>query len=187
MSVNFLKYLFLSLLLHSIIFLPRIRFKKEKELIIFPLDIITFQEAEEKTQQEVKKEPEIIQKVVEKKKKEKKIVKEKKEQKQEITTSQININIPKFQFTYYLKIIKERVSSNWQETEEFLGQQKTTVYFRIYRDGNISPPKVEESSGNNLFDQLALRAVTLASPFPPLPSAYTESFLGVYFEFSFKE
>jgi protein TonB len=60
------------------------------------------------------------------------------------------------------------------------------VLFEIQRDGQVRDPLVEKSSGNNLYDQSALRAVMEASPFPPLPPEFKASSLRVHFGFEFQ-
>jgi len=49
--------------------------------------------------------------------------------------------------------------------------------------GRIRDPLVEQTSGDSLFDQSALRAVMEASPFPPLPQEFKASSLRVHFGF----
>ena len=61
------------------------------------------------------------------------------------------------------------------------------MYFRIKSNGEIQSVRLTESSGEKIFDQLSLRAVKLSSPFPPLPPGFQEDYLGVYFEFAFRE
>jgi protein TonB len=53
----------------------------------------------------------------------------------------------------------------------------------IQRDGSIQVPRVEQSSGNPLYDQAALRAIVDASPFPPLPQDWARPSLRVMFRF----
>jgi TonB family protein len=61
------------------------------------------------------------------------------------------------------------------------------VYFRVGRDGSIHSPAVETSSGSFLFDQAALRSVVQAGPLPPLPSGFTDDYLGVHFSFAYEQ
>ena len=61
------------------------------------------------------------------------------------------------------------------------------VYFRIDRLGRVSDVRLEESSGVPFFDQSAVRAVSVASPLPPLPDAFTGATLGVHFGFQFND
>ena len=55
--------------------------------------------------------------------------------------------------------------------------------FHIERDGTISDPEIETSSGLPFVDRAALRAVLAASPLPPLPPEYGGSQLGVHLIF----
>jgi TonB family protein len=49
---------------------------------------------------------------------------------------------------------------------------KVKVLFRILRSGRVGDTKLEQSSGNFYFDQAAMRAILLSSPFPPLPEGF---------------
>jgi TonB family protein len=64
---------------------------------------------------------------------------------------------------------------------------KAVIYFKIQKDGRITDIAVKTSSGEQLFDQQAVRAVSLADPLAPLPDGYSDTDLGVYFEFQFRE
>ena len=59
------------------------------------------------------------------------------------------------------------------------------IVFDIRRDGKITGLAVEKTSGNPLYDQAAMRAITDATPFPPLPDDFKESFLRVHLGFSY--
>jgi TonB family protein len=48
----------------------------------------------------------------------------------------------------------------------------------------VSGLAVEKSSGNPLYDQAALRAITEATPFPELPKEFTQGFLRVHLGFT---
>ena len=61
------------------------------------------------------------------------------------------------------------------------------VYFRLRRNGTVSDIRIEQGSGNSYFDRTALRAVRSAAPFPPLPRAFSESYLGIHFTFLQKD
>ncbi|MBI4397089.1 MAG: TonB C-terminal domain-containing protein [Elusimicrobia bacterium] len=91
-----------------------------------------------------------------------------------------------FPFSYYARIVQQKVWREWDKSTA-LGQRKAVVLFQITRDGRVASVKTEKSSGDGLFDQAALRAVQLASPFPPLPAGYAEEALDVFFEFNFNE
>ena len=96
------------------------------------------------------------------------------------------IGLADFPYTYYLQIITDRVSSNWFTSlvdPGVQGQFQSVVYFRIYRNGQISEVKVQESSGLRSLDLSAIRAVQRSAPLPPLPSDYGKDYLGIYLIF----
>ncbi|MEA5001442.1 MAG: energy transducer TonB [Endomicrobiaceae bacterium] len=90
-----------------------------------------------------------------------------------------------FKYSYYTSQIVKKISRNWQWSTVD-SSYRALVYFKILKDGTVSSCIIKESSGDESFDQNALRAVELASPFAPLPDAYKEDSLGVYFEFKFR-
>ena len=50
---------------------------------------------------------------------------------------------------------------------------------------HISRLAIERSSGNSYYDQTALRAITEANPFPPLPAEFPGQTLRVHLGFNF--
>jgi TolA protein len=100
----------------------------------------------------------------------------------------IAVDAANFPFGYFLAAIERRVSENWFSAVSEGGTGLTcVVYFRLMRDGSVSDSRVETSSGNAYFDRAAVRAVKSASPFPPLPRAFTDAFLGIHFTFVQKD
>lgn len=96
------------------------------------------------------------------------------------------IGLSNFPFTYYLQIIIDRVSNNWFTSLVYpgiLGSFQATVHFKIYKNGQISELKIEESSGIKSLDLSAFRAIQTSAPFPPLPGAYKDEYLGIYLIF----
>ena len=85
-----------------------------------------------------------------------------------------------FRFPWYLEQLVRKIERNWRPSSNTM---RTTVYFRIARNGRISDIKIAEESGNFLFDQAARRAVEASAPMPPLPDEYDGDYLGVYFQF----
>jgi TonB family protein len=103
-------------------------------------------------------------------------------------SSQLQLDIENFEFSYYLVAVRNKVSSNWSPPAG-LGTQttraRTVTYFRILRSGKIADLRTETPSGIVLFDQSALRAVMRSEPFPPLPGGFVGSSLGVHFGFEY--
>lgn len=98
----------------------------------------------------------------------------------------MRLDVEEFPFSYYLALLKSRIQANWEPPvlrARLTDPIETVVYFKIQRSGQITNIVVETSSGNFIYDQAAVRAVTLANPLPPLPYDFPERELGVHFEF----
>src|SRR5206468_2157534 len=92
------------------------------------------------------------------------------------------LNAADFPFAWYLRQVEGKISQRWEAKSDGVQPQ---VIFEINRDGKIRALVVEKSSGNPLSDQAALRAVTEAAPFPPLPEEFRETFLRVHMGFTY--
>ncbi|MBN2071870.1 MAG: TonB C-terminal domain-containing protein [Candidatus Krumholzibacteriota bacterium] len=103
-------------------------------------------------------------------------------------TSSMTVDAPRFPFSYYLSAIERKVSQNWFSSASERGTGiSCVVYFRMNRNGSVADVRIEESSGNSYFDRSALRAIKSSAPFPPLPRAFTEPWLGIHFTFIQKD
>lgn len=92
------------------------------------------------------------------------------------------IGMGNFPYQYYLQNIQDRISDRWFQSlvdPGVSGTYRVTVYFRIFRNGTISPIETKEASGLKALDLSAVRAVTTAAPFAPLPPDYDEEYLGI--------
>ncbi len=107
---------------------------------------------------------------------------------QEGSQTEVAVDAPTFPFSYYLSAIERKVSENWLSAQGGRdGGVACVVYFKLSRNGRVSDLRVETSSGNAHFDRSALRAIRSADPFPPLPRAFGESWLGIHFTFTQKK
>jgi TonB family protein len=97
------------------------------------------------------------------------------------------IGLSNFPFPYYPPLITKRVSNFWVKSYSRAEELFTTVFFKIYRNGSIGDLKVVESSKNSILDRSAIRAITLAGPFPPLPQAYAYDYLEIQLTFEHKK
>jgi len=95
----------------------------------------------------------------------------------------IKLDAADFPFPHYITLIQYRIESNWEPPESGQGQMLATVYFKIKRNGEVDEVKLEQSSGNVIFDQAAKRAIYNANPLPPLPDDAGLQTLGVHFDF----
>ena len=124
------------------------------------------------------------------KKKKKKVKKaENKEKPMEVKVkgdrgTSMKVDAARFPFSYYLEAVEGKVSRSWFGTAVSGSQGlRCVVYFRLQRDGSIDDVRIEQSSGNRYFDDSAVRAVRSSAPFPPLPRAFSGSYLGIHFVF----
>jgi len=96
----------------------------------------------------------------------------------------MTVDASDFPYAWYLRQVLQKVQGQWQRQNQLNEPgQKPLVFVEIQRDGSIRTPKIEQSSGNALYDQAALRAIVEASPFPPLPQEWPRSSLRVVFRF----
>jgi len=96
------------------------------------------------------------------------------------------IGLSDFPYTYYLQAISDRISANWFTSlvdPGVKGNFQTVVYFKIQRGGQTTDINIKESSGLESLDLSALRAVQRSTPFPPLPSDYSQDYLGIFLIF----
>jgi TolA protein len=100
----------------------------------------------------------------------------------------IAVDAANFPFSYFLSAIERKVSGNWfSALTENATALSCVVYFRLTRDGAVEDVRVETTSGNSYFDRAAVRAVKSSAPFPPLPKAFPDEYLGIHFTFVQKE
>ncbi|HET7874080.1 MAG TPA: TonB family protein [Methylomirabilota bacterium] len=96
----------------------------------------------------------------------------------------LTLNVSDFPYAWYLRQVLGKVQGQWERQGQLKEPvQKPQVFVEIQRDGSIQPPRIEKSSGNLVYDQAALRAVTEASPFPPLPEGWDRPSLRILFTF----
>jgi len=98
---------------------------------------------------------------------------------------QVAIDASNFEFAYYLQQVRVLIARNWTPQPGLPQGTRAEVYFRVSRDGSITAPLVERSSGNEFFDQAAQRAVLVTGHLPPLPLGWAGSDLGIHFGFEY--
>ena len=87
-----------------------------------------------------------------------------------------------FQYSYYIERMIIAVGMNWFKPAQVVPEEPV-VRFHVERDGTVTDPEIEVSSGLPFVDRAALRAVIAASPLPPLPPEYGGGRLGVHLIF----
>ena len=99
----------------------------------------------------------------------------------------LTLDVTAFPYAWYLRQVLQKVEERWQtQNRSTEPAQKPRIYVEIRRDGSIVPPHIEQSSGSSFYDRAALRAITEASPFPPLPADWANPSLRVLFNFDLK-
>jgi protein TonB len=84
----------------------------------------------------------------------------------------VHLNTRDPQFVTYFGSIKRAIEVVWQYPEMALRyglQGKLLMEFSIMGNGELARARIVRSSGSNLLDEEALRAVRLAAPFNPIP------------------
>jgi TonB family protein len=98
---------------------------------------------------------------------------------------QVAVDASNFEFAYYLQQVRTLIARNWAPSAGVAAGTRVEVYFRVSRDGSLSSPRIEVSSGNGYFDQSATRAVIVTGHLPPLPLGYDGGDLGIHFGFEY--
>ena len=100
-------------------------------------------------------------------------------------SGQVAVDDASFEFAYYLQIVRAQIARNWTPPAGSGEGTRVEVYFRVSRSGEISGLRVETGSGNDIFDDSAIRAVTITEQLPPLPLGYAGADLGIHFGFEY--
>jgi protein TonB len=99
----------------------------------------------------------------------------------------LTLDVTDFPYAWYLRQVLQKVEDRWQtQNRSSEPAQKPRIYVEIRRDGSIAPPRIEQTSGSSFYDRAALRAITEASPFPPLPADWANPSLRVLFNFDLR-
>lgn len=95
----------------------------------------------------------------------------------------VTLNVTDFPYAWYMNAIVRKVTERW--ADRALSGRQPIALVEIGRNGQILRLAIEKTSGNPYYDQVALRAINEANPFPPLPEDYHEPVLRVHFGFNF--
>jgi TonB family protein len=94
------------------------------------------------------------------------------------------INVGNFCCPEYIAGMVSKVHQNWTSRQSSAGI--TTMQFTIQRDGTLSDIRVLRSSGNQMLDFLANRALLAVRQLPPLPAEYTNPTLVIDLQFEYQ-
>jgi periplasmic protein TonB len=93
------------------------------------------------------------------------------------------LDVENFCCPEYLVLMVEKIRTTWNPQAEVAGE--TMIKFTIQRDGTITNPELEKSSGYTALNINALRAVVGARQLPPLPPAFPNPTLTVHLNFQY--
>jgi protein TonB len=93
----------------------------------------------------------------------------------------VTLSVSDFPYAWYIQAIHRKIQERW-EGRAIDGRQPEVV-FEIGSDGQIRRLLIGKTSGNPAYDQLAMRAVGDANPFPPLPAGFGKPTLTVALQF----
>jgi TonB family protein len=88
-----------------------------------------------------------------------------------------------FPYPWYITTLRTRLFESWQSQDVTSKNLKAVVRFRILRNGVIDKIHIDKTSGNRLFDQSVIMAVSEIKQIEPLPDDFFEDYLTVYVEF----
>ena len=86
----------------------------------------------------------------------------------------------------YYRTIWKKIGERWTIPENLVKDvqdMETVIVLVIERDGKVQKAWFEKRSGNSLYDQMALRAIKKAVPFPPIPQKLSESTIEIAVRF----
>ncbi len=78
------------------------------------------------------------------------------------------------------------IRSNWRNPAVGPVGRKCTIRFRVSRDGELSDIALEKSSGSELFDRSAIRAVQLTHAWEHFPRFWKEDEQIIHLEFEYR-
>lgn len=85
--------------------------------------------------------------------------------------------------TSYIKEIQQKIKNNFNPPQ-VEGSPSTVVLFKLTRTGRLESFKIIKSSGDDLFDHAAARAIQMSAPFDYLPSEYEKDILKIQYTFT---
>jgi protein TonB len=100
----------------------------------------------------------------------------------------VSLNTRDPQYITYFGSIKRAIEVVWQYPEMALRyglQGKLLMEFSILENGELARARIVRSSGSNLLDEEALRAVRSAAPFSPIPPWIAKEQLDILASFEY--
>ena len=108
---------------------------------------------------------------------------------QETEEATISLDTKDASYYPYAKVVKERLYRHWTSpvaARENYMQGNLIIIFRLEKNGHLVNSRITSSSGYQILDGSSLRAIELASPFPPFPDTIPVQFLNINASFTYK-
>jgi TonB family protein len=106
----------------------------------------------------------------------------------EETQDTISLDTDDKRYVTYAQAIKEKIAGQWkypQEARKKKLEGRLVALFSLDREGALTRMDITKSSGHEVLDREAERAVRSAAPFPPFPSTITVSRLNINVSFDY--
>lgn len=106
----------------------------------------------------------------------------------EDTQDTISLDTEDKRYVTYAQAIKERIAGQWkypQEARKKKLEGRLVALFSLNREGALTRMEITRSSGHDVLDREAERAVRSAAPFPPFPPTITVSRLNINVSFDY--
>jgi protein TonB len=106
----------------------------------------------------------------------------------EDTQETISLDTDDKRYVTYAQAIKERIAGQWkypQEARKKKLEGRLVALFSLNREGSLTRLDITKTSGHDVLDREAERAIESAAPFPPFPSTITVSRLNINVSFDY--
>jgi TonB family protein len=94
----------------------------------------------------------------------------------------VPLDTPDPKYQDYFNQLRERIKAKWiyprEAGDRGIGGQ-LLIEFHIAKDGRLQYIELRRSSGVEILDDYAIRAIQLADPYPPVPDAIAKRVLAV--------
>ena len=100
----------------------------------------------------------------------------------------ISLDTDDKRYVSYAQAIKERIAGQWkypQEARKKKLEGRLVALFSLNREGALARLDITKTSGHDILDREAERAIQSAAPFPPFPSTITVSRLNINVSFDY--
>jgi TonB family protein len=100
----------------------------------------------------------------------------------------ISLDTDDKRYVSYAQAIKERIAGQWkypQEARKKKLEGRLVALFSLNREGALTRLDITKTSGHEVLDREAERAIQSAAPFPPFPSTITVSRLNINVSFDY--